>query len=126
MSKHEQTFIELTEDGVFGMDLINAMKKQYGTQALTLLVKLTGDGDFYMCTLFSRFQTRSLVRAAYNARSSNYVVDQDFLDKLANKAFWELNRKQLLKLTTELTFLYPEKFAFLKRWELQYHNIGIH
>lgn len=125
MSKYETTFVELIDDGLFGMDLVDAMKQQYGTRALPLLLTLCGDGDFYLNTLFSRFQIRSLVRAAYNVRSSNYAVDQDFLDKLCDRAFWELSRKQMLKLTTELTFLYPDKFSFLKRWESQYHNIGV-
>lgn len=125
MSQYENTYIQLIEKGCFGLDLIDGMKTTYGTRALPFLVMMCGDGDFFMTSLFNRFQIRSLVRSAYNAKSSNYAVDQDFLDKLSDRAFWELSRKQMLKLTTELTFLYPTKFAFLKRWEEQYHNIGV-
>jgi len=124
MTKYEETFLELVDNGVFGMELVDKMKEQYSTRCLPLLIALCGDGDFYMHTLFSRFQVRSLVRSAYNLRSSNYAIDVDFMNKLCDRAFWELNRKQMLKLTVELTFLYPEKFEFLERWEDQYHRIG--
>lgn len=125
MSQYANTYIQLIEKGTFGLDLVDGMKKVYGTKALTFLVMMCGDGDFYMASLFSRFQLRSLVRATYNAKATNYAVEKDFLYKLSERAFWELNRKQMLKLSTELTFLYPTKFAFLKRWEEQYHNIGV-
>lgn len=124
MSKYEEAFLELVDNGTFGMELVDNMKEQFGTRCLPLLIALCGDGDFYIHTLFSRFQIRSLVRATYNVKSSNYAIDPDFLEKLKDRAFWELNRKQMLKLTVELTFLYPDKFTFLKRWEEQYHQIG--
>jgi hypothetical protein len=87
MSKYEETFLELVDNGTFGMDLVDRMKEKYSTRCLPLLVVLCGDGDFYLQTPFSRFQVSGLVRAAYNARSSNYVVEQDFLNKLCDKAF---------------------------------------
>jgi len=120
MNKYEDTYIKLTDKGLHGEKLVVKMKKRFGTAALPLLITLCGDGDFYMQSLFQHFQIRSLVRAAYNVRSVNYAVDPCFLSKLCDRAFWELNRTQMLKLNTELRYLFPDRFDFLKQWSIQY------
>lgn len=124
MTQFQDSFMEHIDNGLFGSSLIKSMKAMHGTHCLPLLVTLCGDGDFYMQSLFGNFQLRSLIRATYNVRSTNYAVDTDFMHKLAERAFWRLDRKQMLKLSTELMYLFPQKFTFLKRWEEQHDNIG--
>lgn len=125
MSQFEDTYLELIDAGSFGLNLVSGMKREHGTQALPYLVMMCGDGDFVMSTLFSQFQLRSLVRATYNAKSCNYAVCTEFLDKLRDRAFWALSRKQMLKLSMELRSLFPDTFTFLKSWEVQFRNIGV-
>lgn len=113
MSKYIDVYVELCEEGLSGNELVDAMIDHFDLRALPTLIKFCGDEDFYMHSLFSRFKITSLVRATFNVRSSNYAIDTDFVASLGTKAFWSLNLKQVLKLSTELRYLYPDKFSYL-------------
>lgn len=124
MSKYIDTYIELAESDVFGDKLVRQMGDKFDLRGLPTLVMFCGDGDFYMHSLFKYFKISSLVRATYNVKSTNYAVDKDFLVSLGDKAFWNLSLKQVLKLSAELKYLFPDRFAYLDTLEERYIPVG--
>lgn len=113
---HHDLVYYIEEQGLRSIFLVQEMKKTHGIRCLPVMLALLGDGDWSSDTLFSKFKLTSLVRAAYQVRKENVVIDDRFLQRLEDKSFWHLNRKQLFRVADELLFLFPERFAHLRRW----------
>jgi len=103
-------------DGLRSTLLIKEMKEIHGLRCLPTLLKLLGDGDWSAESLFNHFKLTSLVKATYQVRKENVVIDDRFLERLEQKCFWHLSRQQLFRVADEILFLFPERFSHVKRW----------
>lgn len=106
----------ITTHGLRAVFLVQEMKNKHGTRCLPTLLALLGDGDWSAHSLFSKFKLTSLIRASFQLRKDNIVIDDDFLKRLEHEAFWKLNRKQLYRVSDELLFLFPDRFDHITRW----------
>lgn len=106
----------ITQQGLRSVFLVQEMKATHGIRCLPTLLALLGDGDWSMHSLFNHFKLTSLVKATFQVRKENIVIDDRYLKRLEDQCFWYLNRKQLFRVADELLFLFPERFDHLNRW----------